>query len=160
MTTRSAFACCIAVFSPLLVMAEAQVIRVKTIAVAESEQFSFLPLAGMAGVSIALADTLLDPFVNPAKGARVRTSQYFGAPSFFSTSGNSGAGTTLPLGATFRRGSSFGGLGAAFQQIHRPTPPVNFFRGAVQSSSGSFAPPPPQQQPTSHRNRYTFAISQ
>src|SRR5688572_29770801 len=158
MTTRLAFACCIAVFSPLLGKAEAQVIRVKTIAVAESEQFSFLPSAGMAGVSIALADTLLDPFVNPAKGARVRTSQYFGAPSFFSTSGNSGAGTTLPLGATFRRGSSFGGLGAAFQQIHRPAPPVNFFRGiAVDASSSSFAPPP-RTEPTSHRNRYTFAM--
>ena len=159
MTTRLTYACCLAILSPLLVPADAQVIRVKTIAVAESEQFSFPPSGGMAGVSIALADTLLDPFVNPAKGGRIRTSQYFGAPSFYSVSSNSGAGTTLPLGVMWKRGSSFGGLGAAFQQIHRPAPPVNFgFRGVViDPSSSSFAPPRPTE-PTSHRNRYSFAM--
>lgn len=159
MTTRLAYAFCIATLAPLLVPADAQVIRVKTIAVAESEQFAFLPSAGMAGVSIALADTLLDPFVNPAKGGRLRSSQYFGAPSFYSVSNNSGAGTTLPLGAMWKRGSSFGGLGAAFQQIHSPTPPNNFgFRGVFVDASSFAPPPPPPQQPTSHRNNYTFAM--
>lgn len=159
MTTRLACACCIAIASPLLAPADAQVIRVKTIALAESEQFSFLPSAGMAGVSIALADTLLDPFINPAKGGRARASQYFGAPSFFSVSANSGAGTTFPFGATWKKGSSFGALGAAFQQIHSPNPPTDFgFRiGVVDPSGSSFAPPRPAEA-KSHRNNYTFAL--
>lgn len=159
MTNRLAYVYCIAI-SPLLATAEAQIIRVKTIPVAESEQFSFLPSAGMAGVSIALADTLLDPFVNPAKGGRARASQYFGAPSFFSVSENSGTGTTFPLGATWKRGSSFVGLGAAFQQIHRPEPPPNFsfaVRSLPPAPGNSFAPPEPSA-PKSSRNNYSFAM--
>lgn len=158
MTTRLACACCIAILSPLLATAEAQVIRIKTIPVAESEQFSFLPSAGMAGVSIALADTLLDPFVNPAKGGRARTSQYFGAPSFFSVSANSGAGTTFPLGAMWRRGSSFGGLAAAFQQIHRPRAPEDFGFRAGTAIDVLGDPVPASGRPESHRNNYTFAL--
>src|SRR5262245_5070278 len=98
MATRLVRACCMGVLAPLVFAAHAQVIRVKTIPVAETEQFSFLPSAGMASVSIAVPDTLLDPFINPAKGGRVRHSQYFGAPSFFTVSSNTGAGTTFPVG--------------------------------------------------------------
>jgi hypothetical protein len=157
MPNRYVCACCIAILSPLAAV-EAQVIRVKTIPVAESEQFSFLPSAGMAGVSIALADTLLDPFVNPAKGSRARGSQYFGAPSFFSVSENSGAGTTFPIGAMWKRGSSFAGLGAAFQQIHSPRPQPNFGFGIASSSSSSFAPIPQPSEPKSRRNNYSFMM--
>jgi hypothetical protein len=160
MTNRYVYACCLAILSAFA-PAEAQVIRVKTIPVAETEQFSFLPSAGMAGVSIALADTLLDPFVNPAKGGRARGSQYFGAPSFFSVSGNSGAGTTFPIGAMWKRGSSFVGLGAAHQQIHAPTRTPNFGFGiGAASSSSSFAPTlfPERAEPKSRRNNYSFAM--
>lgn len=158
MTTRLACVCCLAILSPI-VTAEGQVIRVKTIPVAESEQFSFLPSAGMAGVSIALADTLLDPFVNPAKGSRASASQYFGAPSFFSVSGNSGAGTTFPFGAMWKKGSSFAGFGAAVQQIHRPTQPPDFgFRlASIETTSSSFAPAQPAEA-KSFRNKYSFAM--
>jgi hypothetical protein len=159
MTTRLAWACCIAPLLPL-VTAEAQLIRVKTIPVAESEQFSFLPSAGMAGVSIALADTLLDPYVNPAKGGRAPATQYFGAPSFFSVSGNAGAGTTFPLGAMWKRGASFASLGAAFQQIHRRNDeffPSARFGADILSVPGPGVPS--ESRPTSsQRNNYTFAL--
>jgi hypothetical protein len=155
---RIACACSIATLAPLLVTAEAQVIRVKTIPVAESEQFSFLPSAGMAGVSIALADTLLDPFVNPAKGSRLRTTRYFGAPSFFSVSSNSGAGSTFPLGALWKKGSSFAGMGGAVQQIHGPRPPEFDIRILASSVSSSSFALPPEPRAETYRNNYTFGM--
>src|SRR2546426_5209194 len=67
--------------STLLLMAlsrptPAQLISIKTVPIAQGDQFAIFPSNnfGMGGVSIALADTLLDPFVNPAKGARDRKS--------------------------------------------------------------------------------------
>lgn len=155
MRTLSALACWSAVLSPL-VSAHAQIIRVKPIPVAETEQFGFLPTAGMASVSIALRDTLLDPFINPAKGSRAGT-QYFGAPSFFSVSGNSGSGTTFPLGAFVRRGSSFAAFGAAIQQIHRPQRGApGFLRGGpVIDAVGS---EPTSSSAPSQSNNYSFAL--
>src|SRR5687768_3542085 len=86
----------LAALSPLAGTAAAQVISVKTVPVVESEQFGFFPSAnlGMGGVSIALADSLLDPFVNPATAARLRGSLFFGSPTFFWTSRLSGGGST------------------------------------------------------------------
>ena len=64
--------------STLLLMAlsrptPAQLISIKAVPIAQGDQFAIFPSNnfGMGGVSIALADTLLDPCVNPAKGARV-----------------------------------------------------------------------------------------
>ena len=50
----------------------AQLISLKTVPVANGEQFRIFPSrnVGLGGASIALRDALLDPFVNPAKGAR------------------------------------------------------------------------------------------
>ena len=156
-TTRLARALFIAVGAPVLAAADAQVIRVKLLPIAESEQFSFMPSAGMAGVSIALADTLLDPFTNPAKGARAPTSRYFGAPSFFSVSSNSGGGSTLPVGALWRLGSTFGGIGAAYQQIHDPR---QFdFNGGI-GICIDFCEEASSSTPTTttNRNNYSFAL--
>ena len=154
MTTRVARGCCIVVLSPLLFAANAQVIRVKTIPVAESEQFSFMPSAGMASVSIALADTLLDPFINPAKGGRVRSSQYFGAPSFFTVSSNSGAGTTFPIGAILKRGSTFVSIAGALQEIHRAD--ESTFQGPIPLDFA--AGPTERAQSSTSRNNYTVAL--
>ena len=57
----------------------AQLISLKTVPVAAGDQFLIVPSQnlGMGGVSIALNDALLDPFVNPAKGARVGEGQFF-----------------------------------------------------------------------------------
>jgi hypothetical protein len=158
LTTRLASVCCLAFLAPLLVPAEAQVIRVKTLPIAEGEQFTFMPSGGMAGVSIALADSLLDPFTNPAKGGRSRGTQYFGAPSFYSVSANSGAGTTFPLGATVQRGSLFGAFAAAYQQLHRPAPANDFavFRSFVPADDVTCCPT--QRQARSDRNNYTYAM--
>ena len=111
---------CVAVFSPLLGgTAAAQLIAIKTVPVAEGDQFGFLPSAnlGMAGVSIALNDTLLDPFSNPAKAARLRRTHFFGAPAFYSVSSNAGSGRTLPLGGFVQHGSFYSGLALALQEV-------------------------------------------
>src|SRR2546430_11993898 len=53
--------------------AAAQLISIKTVPIAQGDQFEIFPSnnLGMGSVSIALPDTLLDPFLNPAKGARL-----------------------------------------------------------------------------------------
>ena len=81
----------------------AQLIQIKTLPIADGDQWRFFPSAnqGMGGVSIALRDSLLDPFDNPAKGARLsdRTKGiFFGSPTAYSVSQNAGGGMTLPLG--------------------------------------------------------------
>src|SRR5687768_8332633 len=99
--------------------AAAQLIPIKTVPVAEGDQFGFFPSAnlGMAGVSIALNDTLLDPFSNPAKASRLRGTHFFGSPSFYSVSSSAGSGRTLPLGGFAQRGSSYAGVVLALQEV-------------------------------------------
>ena len=132
--------------------ASAQLISVKTVPIAQGDQFDFLPSRnqGMASVSIAVADTLLDPFSNPAKASRLGGSHFFGSPTFFSVSSNAGGGRTLPLTALGRSRSVFGGFGLAFQEIDAARradfQPVFF---------GPSAPPPPDR---THHNRYGFAM--
>lgn len=140
--------------------ASAQLIPVKTLPVAESEQFSFFPTAGRVGMSMTLADTLLDPFRNPARGSRITRSQYFGAPSFFTVSENAGGGTTFPMGLFVRRGAAFGGIAAAFQEIEN-TSQQQFFGGgfAPQPLSSSTTPVPfESEQARSHHNNYAFGL--
>src|SRR5882672_5831317 len=110
----------------------AQLIQIKTLPIAEGDQWRFFPSAnlGLGGLSIALGDSLLDPFENPAKGARLsdRTrGVFFGSPTFYSVSKNAGGGRTLPLGGIVRSGSTFGGLALAVQEIDEIKPPQNFF---------------------------------
>ena len=132
--------------------ARAQLISVKTVPLAQGDQFNFFPSRnqGMAGVSIALADTLLDPFSNPAKASRLQGSHFFGTPSFFSISQKAGGGRTLPVTALARRGSMFGGAGLAFQEIDAGRR-VNFFPVFTSSTV-------PEIARKSHDNRYGFAM--
>lgn len=134
--------------------AQAQVIRVKTIPVAESEQFALFPTAGRIGTSIVLTDSLLDPFRNPARGAALKSSAYFGSPSFFAVSENAGGGTTFPVGMMMRRGRSFGAFAAAFQEIDRAEPQGGGFFGPT------FAPDPSgfETQRGPDNNRYFFGL--
>ena len=101
--------------------AAAQLIPVKTVPVAAGDQFLIVPsrALGMGGLSIALDDSLADPFVNPAKGARLSGSSLLAAPAFYSISRNAGNAGTLPLGAVFAPGERrwFGGGMLAFQQL-------------------------------------------
>lgn len=100
------------------VPARAQLITIRTVPMSQGDQFDFLPSnnLGMAGLSIATADTLLDPFRNPAAASRVR-SRFFTSPGVYSVSQSSGAGRTLPLGAFMRSGGWFGGGSFAIQQV-------------------------------------------
>src|SRR4051794_19019304 len=84
-----------------LPQAAAQLIQIKTLPIADGDQWRIFPSAnaGMASVSIALADSLLDPFINPAKASRLSSSgkaMFFGSPTFYSVSQNAGGGQTLP----------------------------------------------------------------
>ena len=101
--------------------ARAQVIAVKTAPIADGGQFAFLPSAnfGMGGLSIALPDSALDPFINPAAGSRFSGVRVFGAPTFFSVTRKAGGGLTLPLGASMSSGPWFTQLLVAMQDIER-----------------------------------------
>ncbi len=131
----------------------AQLISVKTVPIAQGDQFDFFPSRnqGMASVSIALADTLLDPFSNPAKASRLAGSHFFGTPTFFSVSSDAGGGRTLPLTSLARSRSLFGGIGIAFQEIDaarradfQPIFENNSIPGVTEKS---------------HRNQYAFAMA-
>ena len=111
--------------SALLILAAAraagQVIQIKTLPLADGDQWRIFPSAASAlgDVSIALADSLLDPFRNPAKGSRVASGRgaFFSSPTFYSLSDHAGGGRTLPIGGLARWGSSFGGFMLALQEI-------------------------------------------
>src|SRR5213079_3737059 len=72
--------------------AAAQLISIKTVPIAQGDQFEIFPSnnLGMGSVSIALPDTLLDPFLNPAKGARLGAARFFGAPTAYGISQGAG----------------------------------------------------------------------
>src|SRR6266566_369058 len=122
--------------------ASAQSIPIQTVPLVPADQFDIFPslTLAMGGVSIAVPDTLHDPFVNPAKGARraasppspgsrtrragypakgarLRAARFFSAPTFYSVSHDAGAGRTLPLGIFSTAGTWYGGLALALQQV-------------------------------------------
>ena len=114
--------------------ARAQLITVKSAPIADGGQFAFFPSAnlGMGGVSIALPDSTLDPFANPAKAARLGGVRVFGAPTFFNVNRKAGGGLTLPLGTSYSRGAWFTQLMVAMQDIDR----------ASNGNGGVFTPNP------------------
>jgi hypothetical protein len=151
---------------PLFGSASAQLIPVKTMPLAEGDQFGFLPTAnlGMGGVTLAIPDTLLDPFSNPAKGARVRRGYFYMSPSFYAFSQKAGSGRTLPIGALLRSGSTFGSLAIAVQEISPPTPSDDFVitpggpRIDASAGAGSTFGVTGTANPVSHSNRYASAM--
>lgn len=104
--------------------AQAQLVTPKTVPVFQNQQFDILPsaTAGLAGVSIALDDSLADAFVNPAKATRLRMGTFFTAPFRHRISGNRGGGRTLPVGGLASFGDwSIAGV-FALQQLDRAGP--------------------------------------
>jgi hypothetical protein len=99
----------------------AQLITPKTVPIAQGDQFNIFPslTGGLGGVSIALDDSLGDPWVNPARATRFKASTLFSAPLFYSISGEGGAGRTLPLGVAGRSGPWSGAFVAATQQLDK-----------------------------------------
>jgi len=144
----------------------AQLISIKTVPIAQGDQFDIFPSQhqGMGGVSIALADTLLDPFRNPARGALLDAPRFFGSPTFYGVSNQTGGGRTLPLAAFSQHGAWYGGLSLALQEVEpsRGTtssvapPPVPFAEprpGVLPLNPG-----PASQPPQTHGNAYVFAL--
>src|SRR5262245_43942148 len=147
------------------VVLSAQLIQIKTLPIADGDQWRIFPSANapMADLSIALVDSLLDPFVNPAKGARLPDrGLFFGSPTFYSVSQNAGGGRTLPLGGVFRFGSMFGGFALALQELDtiRGNGQVFFPPAATPVAVGTEpASIPTAVTPTapSRENRFAFA---
>ncbi len=136
----------------------AQIIPIKTVPIAQGDQFQIFPSnnLGMGGVSIAIADPLLDPFVNPAKGARVGPARFFTAPTVYSISRGAGGGRMLPVAAVTGAGAWFGGFSLALQEVD-PSRPPGFGGGPVILD---LVAPGPVGQPTggSRGNQYAFAM--
>ncbi|HVT37784.1 MAG TPA: hypothetical protein VHE78_01945 [Gemmatimonadaceae bacterium] len=104
--------------------ARAQLVTPRTVPVHQGQQFDILPSAraGMASVSIALDDSLLDPFVNPAKAVRIREGVVFSAPFLHSVSNDRGGGRTLPIGGVAPVGGWAAAGVFALQQLDRAGP--------------------------------------
>ena len=138
--------------------APAQLIQIKTVPVAQGDQFDLFPSRNLAmgGVSIAVDDPWLDPFINPAKGARLKGGRVAGAPTVFSISNDAGGGRTLPVSVLATVGSWFGGLALAFQEIDGAprVPEQNFFRTGDLSTVDQILPPPRR----SHGNRFVYGM--
>ncbi|MGH9884310.1 MAG: hypothetical protein ACREBE_02200, partial [bacterium] len=145
----------------------AQIIQIKTIPIADGEQWRFFPSAnqGLGGLSIALRDSLLDPFDNPSRGSEIQAGSrgfVFGSPSFYSLSKNAGGGRTLPVGGIMRRGAVFGGFAVAVQQIDDTrqnqsvifAPTVDVAPSRVANSTSVAFPDPAS---ISRRNQFAFA---
>jgi len=149
--------------------ASGQTIQIKTLPIADGDQWRFFPSAnlGLGGVSIALPDSQLDPLVNPAKGARLSDrgrGLFFGSPTFYSISHDAGGGRTLPLGGIIRSGSNFGGLALALQEVD-PTqssrlnavpPPVAFAATNARGDVATGAATVPAPGSPSRQNRFAF----
>lgn len=148
--------------SPMIGAAGAQLIQIKTLPIADGDQWRIFPSAnaGMAGVSIAVADSLLDPFVNPAKASRLtpgRNGTFFGSPTFYSVSQNAGGGRTIPLGGIVRFGSTFAAFDVALQEIDTVISPMTpIFPPGVLTVGGLTNAQITTTTP-SRQNKYAFA---
>lgn len=141
--------------------ASAQLISIRTVPVAQGDQFEIFPsqTLGMGGVSIALADTLLDPFRNPATGARLGDTRFFSSPAVYSVSNEAGGGRTLPLGAFLESSSWYGGLWLALQEVDAARRQT--FPGPIFAVIDPLVGPEPVNLGSaeeSHGNRYAFAL--
>ena len=149
-------------FFSLVGPARAQLIPIKTIPIAQGDQFQIFPAnnLGLGGVSIALPDSLGDPFANPATTARLTGSRFFSAPAVYSVSGKAGGGRSLPFAMLTRSANWYSGLAVVLQQVDPSRPPNEggIFPGGV------VGPPPPGGLPIpgpdlrTHGNKYAFAM--
>jgi hypothetical protein len=143
--------------------ASAQLISIRTVPVSQAHQFEIFPSStmSMGGVSLAVADSLLEPFSNPAKGTRLGATRFFGSPSVYSVSNDAGAGRTLPLGAMTRGESWYGGVWFALQEVDAsdngariPVPQLLAMCPTCGSEGIDFG-----SSDRSHANTYAFAMA-
>jgi hypothetical protein len=165
MPSRFRFALVLAALpSVALGRAHAQIIAVKTAPIADGGQFAFLPSAnlGMGGLSIALPDSALDPFIDPAKGARLEGVRVFGQPTVYSVTRKAGGGTTLPVGISVSGGRWFTQFMVALQDVDRTgndnafLPPLAAADSRPPSSATDVVPT--DDDNPSHENRYVHGM--
>jgi len=159
--------CLIVPLLGLVSPARAQLIPIKTIPIAQGDQFQIFPTnnLGMGSVSIALADSLSDPFANPAMGTRIAGARFFSSPTLYSVSRNAGGGRSLPFAVLARRAAWYVGLALALQQVDpsRPPQPDGFFGIGVAVPNAvrpvAVDPSPiPGPDLRAHGNEYAFAM--
>jgi hypothetical protein len=97
----------------------AQLINIKTIPVATGDQFLIFPSQnlGIGGVSLALDDSLGDPFVNPAKGDLINGTYIVSTPSYYSITDDLGSAQTLPLTVLSGSQNWFGTVNLSLQEV-------------------------------------------
>jgi len=140
--------------------ASGQLISIRTVPVSQAHQFEIFPsqTLAMGGVSIAVTDSLLDPFSNPATGTRIGPTRFFSSPGLYSVSSEAGAGRTLPLGALARADSWYGGFWLALQEVDRSEqagfPQPLFFQCPACVAQGIDV----SRGDQSHGNTYAFAL--
>lgn len=150
-----------ALFCCFIAPARAQLIQVKTFPIAQGNQFQLFPAAnlGMGSVAIALEDSLQDPFVNPATGARLRASRFFSSPTVYSVTRRTGGGRSLPLAVLARRANWYGGLALALQQVEPSRPPDQGGGPiALDVAVPGSVPGVPGPDLRAHGNRFAFGI--
>jgi hypothetical protein len=108
-------------------LAGAQLVTPRTIPVMQDEQFEIYPRSrpGLGPLSIAVDDTLGDPFSNPAKATRLRGFTITSAPFSHGYSQNRGGGRTLPVGILASSGEWAGAVLGAIQELDRVGPVWN-----------------------------------
>jgi len=159
-------AVCLATLSFCFVSpAQAQLIPIKTIPIAQGNQFQIFPSnnLGMGSVSIALPDSLQDPFVNPATGSRLQTSRFFSSPTVYSVTRGTGGGRSLPLAVLARRANWYGGLALALQQVDPSRPPEpdgGVIVDVALPNPGGFGPTSvvPSPDLRAHGNQFAFGM--
>ncbi len=121
----------------------AQLVTPKTVPIHQGEQFGIFPSQwpGMGGVSIALPDTIGDPWVNPAKATRLGVGSIQVMP--FTHRATSGGGRTLPVSILQTSGSFAGGALFSLQELERRDAwfdtPISDRRSSNQYASGMLA---------------------
>lgn len=139
--------------------AAAQLISIRTVPVSQAHQFDFLPSRGLAmgGVSIAVADSLLDPFSNPAIGTREGTSRFFSSPGVYSVTSQAGSGRTLPVGALLGTGTWHAAVALGLQSVD-PSDQAVFNRPTILGCpTCRTAGLDPTRTPRSQGNEYVLA---
>jgi hypothetical protein len=121
----------------------AHLITPKTVPIHQGEQFAIYPsqFPSMGGVSIALMDTLGDPWSNPAKATRLTIGSVQVMP--FAHHATAGGGRTLPVSILQTGGSFAGGALFSMQEVERTNAawnaPVSDRRASNQYLSGLLA---------------------
>ena len=106
----------------LVVPLPAQLVPIRTVPVASGDQFLVIPSTtlAMGGVTLAVDDSLADPWVNPAKGVFIDDPAFLAVPTVYRIGNDGGGAQTFPVAGFFKGSAWFGGASLALQHIENP----------------------------------------